>query len=129
MSSYNYIGSGDFGSLVASDFNISGYINMGNDAIESLALANGVSNFDQIDRTPLDPLIKQYGVRYTYCQLYLDKLGANNTDTPDQDKYLVLYNINNDLLEKIRRDINQEHFLGYVDSAASTATTVTLFRG
>lgn len=129
MSSYNYITSGDFNSLVASDFNMSGYINQANDAIESLALSNSVSNFDQIKQTPLDPLIKQYGVRFAYCQLYLDKLGANNTDNPDQDKYLVLYNINNDILEKTRRDINQEHFLGYVSNANTTSTTCTLYRG
>lgn len=129
MSQYNYIGSGDFTSLVASDFNMSGYINLANDAIESLALSNGVSVYSQIQQSPLNPLIKQYAVRYAYCQLYLDKLGANNTDSPEQDKYLVLYNINNDLLEKIRRDITQEAFLGVIDSASETSTTCTLYRG
>jgi hypothetical protein len=122
-----YISSGDFNNLVAGDFNMSGYIDDANTAIERLAYSKGVSPSDIY--TPVDILVREYGKEYAYCALFLDKMGANNPDDPTSDKYLVLYNIHNEKLQQIRKDITSEMISGDADSPNECSSTSTLFRG
>lgn len=128
MSSYEYVSSGNFTNLVASDFTLSGYISQANDEVESLALSLGVSTFSEIERNPLHPRVLKYAVEYGLVQLYLDKIGANNTDSTLNDKYLVLYETHNNILNKLRNDITPEMLTGDADSPSETVGYSLLYR-
>ena len=128
MASYEYLSSGDFNNLVSKNFAMSGYVTYSNDMIESLAYSHGITPTG-IYQTPLNPMVKRYGMECGYCELYLDKFGTNNTNSPEQDKYLVLYDKHNEILQKLRRDITVEMITGDATTSNSNSTTSLLYRG
>jgi hypothetical protein len=127
MAIYNYIGSGDLTATVSLDFNISGYIDRANNHIESLAYSIGVSPSGIA--TPVNFLLKEYGVAWCYRSIYQDKIGANNIGMGDADKYIVLYNIQNDEVERLRKYITSSVLEDDSTTPNSSASTVFLFRG
>jgi len=127
MSIYNYISSGNITATVASDFNISGYIDRANDHIESIAYSLGVTPSGIT--TPVNFLLKEYAIAWCYREIYQDKIGANNIEIGESDKYLLLYNIQNDEVERLRKYLNPSIFTDTNLSPNTTASTVTLFRG
>jgi len=127
MAFYDYIASGDITATVSLDFNISGYIDRTNDHIETLAYSLGVSPSGI--KTPVNFLLKEYGMAWCYRTIYQDKIGANNLDIGASDKYLLLYNIQNDEVERLRRYITESVISVSGSTPNSSASTVTLFRG
>jgi hypothetical protein len=127
MASYEYIGSGDITALVASDFDLSPYISGVNDNLEYLAYSVGIDP-DSI-YTPLHYIIKEYGKSLVLRELYKDKIGANNVNLGETDKYLMLYDIQNKEVEKLRKDITAEMFTGNADTPAELTRTILAFRG
>lgn len=128
MALRNYITASDLTSLVSSDFNVSGYIDRTNDHIEYLASTFGVNPSGIV--YPVRVQTKEYAISYAYRSLYLDKLGTNTTEILDSDKYMVLYNMYNRELERLRKSITYEviGLSGYL-TANSTARTELVIRG
>jgi hypothetical protein len=59
-----------------------------------------------------------------------DKVGANNLDVQVQsDKYFVLYQINNDEVERLRKYITAELIENVAINPEEYSPTVTIFRG
>jgi len=127
MSAYNYIVSSDINATVASDFELSGYLERANNHIDTLAYSVGVP-YSGI-AYPVDFLLKEYGVAWFYRAIYQDKIGANNNSVGEGDKYLLLYNIQNDEVERLRKYMTYDVLVGEATTPNSTASSVTLFRG
>lgn len=126
MAIYNYITDEDITATVAADFNVSGYIDRANDHIETLAYSFGITPSGI--STPVDFILKEYAMAWMYRAMYKDKIGANNIAMGETDKYFVLYNIQNDEVEKLRRFITEDTIAGRSTTPNSSAYTVTLFR-
>lgn len=127
MSSYNYIASGDITAVVASDFNVSGYLERTNNHIESIAYSLGIEPSGIAK--PATFLLKEYGTAWCYRSIYQDKIGANNLSVGEGDKYLLLYNIQNDEVERLRKYLNYDNLSKLTSSPNQSASTFTLFRG
>ena len=127
MSSYDYITSGDILSLVAQDFDMAPYISGVNNNIEYIAYSTGVTPSGI--STPVHFLLKEYGVNLCLRELYRDKIGTNNLDIGQNDKYLLLYDIHNKEVEKLRRDLTAEIFYDSADTPSETTRTVLAIRG
>ena len=126
MSINTYISSGDITALVAADFNLTTYLSRVNDAVDILAYSMGIDPSGITGTTHL--YVKEYAREYLYANLYLDKIGANNTNSPEQDKYMVLYTIHNKNLEQLRNNITPEILSGNANSPTDFASTVMIYR-
>lgn len=127
MSQYEYIASGDILALVAQDFDMAPYISGVNDSLEYLAYSMGVTPSGI--STPVHHLIKEYGKSLCLRDLYKDKIGTNNINLGETDKYIVLYDIQNKEVERLRRDLTAEMFTGGADTPSELTRTVLTFRG
>lgn len=121
----NYITSSDITATVASDFNVSGYVDNTNTHIEYIAATFGYEPSEIADPIPL--VLKEYAVAYCYRNMYLDKIGANNLDTT-QDKYFTLYEIYNKEVERLRPYITEEIFDDSADTPNENIRQTVLFR-
>jgi hypothetical protein len=127
MASAIYLTEQDITALVASGFNTTEYVNRTNDHLEYIGYSLGVTPTGII--TPIHFLLKEYARAWCMRELYKDKIGANNTDNIEQDKYLLLYNIQNDEVEKIQKYLTPEIMGNSVDEPSDTAGgTFTIFR-
>lgn len=128
MSSRDYITVDDFTATVAADFDLSGYVSRCNNHLESVAYSLGVSPTGIAD--PIDFMLKEYGLCWTYRQVYQDKIGANNVDIGETDKYMVLYDIQNKEVEKLRKTLTPEIIAGTADTPNEyAATSSVIYRG
>lgn len=128
MSIRTYITSSDCTSIVFSDFNLSGYIDATNNHLDYLSYSLDVSP-SSVEDEIIAPILKEYGVYYTYRQASLDKLGANNTELGTDDKYLMLYEVFNNECERLRKYLTKETFSGDADSSVEMSPTMSLIRG
>jgi hypothetical protein len=128
MSIRTYINSSDLNSTVFSDFNLSGYIDQANNQLDYVSYSNNIDPSGEINTT-VNFLLKQYGVAYTYRQCALDKIGANNNDLSENDKYFMLYNIYNDECERCIKYITPEIFTDEADTGNEMASTCVIYRG
>ncbi len=128
MSLKDYITTDDMTALVASDFNLSGYVGNANDHLEYVAQSLGVNPSGMV--YPINYILKEYGVAYAYRSMYLDKIGANNTEVLDGDKYVVLYELQNKEVTRLRSNITHEvvGVSGY-QSGNTSAMTSIIYRG
>lgn len=124
MSSRNYLTSNLFTATVASDYELSGYISRGNDHLECVAYSLGVSPTGIAD--PITFMLKEYGMAWVYAELYTDKIGAQNLDTPEADKYLVLAKLHNERKDQLRATLTPEIIAGTADSPIEYAAASTL---
>jgi len=119
-----YLTSTDFVATVAGDFNLSGYIDRGNEHIESVAYSLGVTPSGVVE--PIHYMLKEYGRAYVYSELYRDKIGAQNLDSPLSDKYIALLEIWTEQTDKLRKTLTPEILSGTADSSDEFAATTTL---
>ena len=128
MAAREYIGSGDFTATVVQDYDMATYIDRANDHLESVAYSLGVTPTGIAD--PIDFMFKEYAMAWAYRQAYQDKIGANNIDVGDTDKYLVLYEMQNTEVEKLRKTLTPEIVAGTADQPNEyAATSSVIYRG
>jgi len=123
----NYLTESDITALVASDLDVSGYITRGNEHIESVAYSLGVSPSGIAD--PIHFMLKEYGRNWVYTELYRDRLGAQNLDSPMADKYLMLVDMYEKQVEKLRQTLTPEIIAGNAyDANHFSAFTSVIYR-
>lgn len=128
MAINDYLTTTDITGLVAQDFNMSGYISRGNDHIESVAYSLGVTPSGIAD--PIHFMLKEYGRNWVYAELYRDKLGAQNLDSPSSDKYLMLVDMYEKQVQKLRQSLTPEIVAGVADEASEyTSMSSVIYRG
>jgi hypothetical protein len=123
-----WITSSDVTTLVAQDFNLSGCIAYANNDVEIVGYSLGV------DPTgiayPLHQIVKGYAVESALCNLFLDKVGTNNIDTSQDDKYFTLYKIHEDKRQTILKSLTPEIMANVADTPNEFASfTVLSYRG
>ena len=128
MSIKNYITASDLTATVADDFNVSGYVDNANNHLEYIAQTLDVAPSGMV--YPINYVLKEYAMAYAYRSMYMDKIGANNTEILDGDKYLVMYNLQNDEVERLRSNITYE-VIGVSGTLTgnTTARTDLIYRG
>ena len=125
--SQQYITAADITATVAQDYNMSPYISGVNQDLEYLAYSLNVGSGEISE--PVHYIIREYGKALCLRELYKDKIGANNNDMATSDKYMVLFELENKEVERLRRDITQEMFIGVADTPSELTRTTVLFRG
>jgi hypothetical protein len=120
-----YITTADVTSLVLSDFNLSGYVNAANSHLDGIAASLSMSG--QVS-SPVNYLVKEYLVNYTSRQACLDKVGTNAVELGATDKYILLYEVFNREVERLRMYITPEILSDTVNEPSDTARTTIFMR-
>jgi hypothetical protein len=112
---YSYISSTDITDTVAKkfvetqDLRVSTWVDRANAEVEALAISHDVASTDIIV-SPVHPMILDFA-RSVFCEnCFLDQIGTNNTDIPDEEKYLRKYNLYRDRIYTLRTTITHEMF-------------------
>jgi len=129
MASNEYLTSADITGTVWQDFDMSNYIDVTNNHIEYLAISQGISISSLSGVSPISSLLKEYGVSYCQRQMALDKIGANSNQVNADDKYIILYDINNREVERLRKYITPEILVNEADTPNETVPVNLIFRG
>jgi len=125
----NYIQVDDIRSNIAQGFELQPYLDETDEEIRDMAERLGVRNSEDIE-IPLHYKIKRYAVVYTLLRLCQDKMGTNNVEMPEMEKYAVQYGMYNKELEQLRGQISVEMITGQVNEIRDRAiNTGTIYRG
>ena len=126
-----YITASDISDTIASGFNLSSpydYLTETDNEVNDLAEQLGVST-DSIS-TPLHYKIKRYAIVFCVMRLCQDKMGKNNPDLPEIEKYKIKYDQYAKELTQLRQEITYEMYTGEVDEIRDrAAVSGTLYRG
>ena len=127
--SSNYISPNDIYANISVGFDLEPYLEEADGEIDDLAQRLGVSSTD-IDTNPLHYKVKRYGVVYILQRLCQDKIGTNNPELPEIEKYMVLYGIYHKEYENLKSEISVEMLTGDVDEIRDRAImTGLIYRG
>jgi hypothetical protein len=121
----NYITTADITSTLLSDYNLSGYVTLANNHLDGMA--DALITGSGYIATPVHYLIKDYLVNYASRAAVLDKVGTNNIEM-GTDKYMILFDVYNKEVERLRPYITSEVLLNEVDEPADYARTSILMR-
>jgi hypothetical protein len=125
----SYIIRTDITDNIASDFDLTPYIDEAENEINDLAQRNGVATAD-IETDPLHYKVKRYAVCFALMRLCQDKMGTNNIDIPSLEKYSIKYDIYLKELKHLREEITYEVLTGNILELRDRAVVSgTLFRG
>lgn len=125
----SYLNYDDIKATIARGFQIEEYLEETDNEINDLAEELGVRDTDNIETDPLHYKIKRYGVVFCLMRLCQDKMGTNNVELPELEKYTVLYNMYSKELNKLRSEISVEMFTGQVNEIRDRAiNTGWIFR-
>ena len=125
----SYITVNDIKSNIVQGFEIQDYIDETDEEVRDAAERLGVRDADDIS-LPLHYKIKRYAVVYTLMRLCQDKMGTNNVEMPEMEKYAVQYGMYNKELEQLRGQMSLEMFTGDIGEVRDRAiNTGTIFRG
>jgi len=131
MSTHRYIDASDIKANVAKGFELEEYIEEANDEVEDVAQQVGVYDPDDIEINPLHYKIKRYAVSFCIMRLCQDKIGTNNVDIAELDKYMIQYNLYKKEYEKLRTEITIEMVTGNINEIRDRASVSSgwIFRG
>ena len=107
-----YLEYDDIKATVASGFELEQYLDEADNEVNDVAESLGVRNTDDIENDPLHYKIKRYAVVFVLMRLTQDKIGSNNIELPDLEKYTVLYNMYFKELQRLRGEISVEMVTG-----------------
>lgn len=125
----SYLQSEDITANVATGFDLEPYLIEADGEINDQAEKLGVRTTSDIETNPLHYKIKRYGVAYVLLRVTQDKIGTNNPEISDQDKYLSLYEVYRRELESLRPQLSYEMFTGQIDEIRDRAnSTGILYR-
>ena len=112
---YAYIAAEDITDSVAKkfvetqDLRVSTWVDRANAEVESLAVSHDVQPAD-IETDPVHPMVLDFA-RAVFCEAcFLDNLGTNNTEIPDDEKYMRKYQLYKDRIYTLRISITPEMF-------------------
>jgi hypothetical protein len=124
-----YITVDDIKSNIVAGFELQSYLDESDEEVQDLAERLGVRDPSDI-KVPLHYKIRRYAVVYTIMRLCQDKIGTNNIELPEYEKYLVQYQMYKKELEELRGQISIEMLIGQVNEIRDRAVnTGTIFRG
>ena len=125
-----YLEYDDIKANIAVGFELEPYLDEADSEVIDLAETLGVRNTDDIENNPLHYKIKRYAVAFVLMRLCQDKIGTNNVELPDLEKYTVLYNMYAKELARLKGEISVEMVTGQVNETRDRAiNTGTIFRG
>jgi len=116
----NYINANDIKANISIGFDLEEYLEEADGEIEDLAQKLGVSTTD-IETNPIHYKVKRYGVVYVLMRLCQDKIGTNNPDVPEIEKYMVLYGVYMKEYERLKSEISVEMLTGNVNEIRDRA--------
>lgn len=125
----DFIEVGDIKDSVANGFELEEYIGEVNEEIIDLAERKGVRNTSDIKTNPLHYKIKRYGIVFLLMRLYQDKMGVNNVELADMEKYVIKYNVYKREMSDLEARISFAMITGNVDEIRDRIKTTTLYRG
>lgn len=127
MTLRQYLTTDDLTATVLQDFNCSGYVDQANRHIGYLAASMGVD----ADDVPVNVtgLLLEYGAAYASRLAVQDKIGANNIDVGETDKYIVLYEVYTKEVERLRKYITPEILKDEADEPRETVPSTLIYRG
>jgi hypothetical protein len=125
-----YINSTDITDTIAKkfvdnqDLRVSVWLSRANSEIEALALSHDVYP-SSIITSPLNPVIADYG-RSVFCRdCFLDNIGTNNVETPENEKYLMKFKLYSERVMELSQQITPEMF----DTTASSLSAASVTGG
>jgi len=125
-----YLEYDDIKANIANGFELEPYLDEADSEVIDLAETLGVRNTDDIENNPLHYKIKRYAVVFVLMRVCQDKIGTNNVELPDLEKYTVLYNMYFKELARLKGEISVEMVTGQVNETRDRAiNTGTIFRG
>jgi hypothetical protein len=92
------------------------YIPRSTEAVNDLAETQGIESED-IETNPVHFKIKRYAVAYALRELCLDKIGFNNVEIAEIEKYRIKYMEYNNRVNQLATQITPPMFTGEVDEA------------
>lgn len=124
-----YIQVDDIKSNIVQGFELQPYLDETDEEVRDAAERLGVRDPDDIS-LPLHYKIKRYAVVYTLMRLCQDKMGTNNVEMPEMEKYAVQYGMYNKELEQLRGQMSYEMFTGEINEIRDRAiNTGNIYRG
>ena len=125
----NYIYSDDIKASIAIGFDLEPYLDESDGEIEDLAQRLGIMDTDDIKSDPLHYKVKRFAVVYVLTRLCQDKIGVNNPEVVEADKYVIMYGIYRKELEVLRSEVNYQMMTGNVlQSGDRASNTGYIFR-
>lgn len=105
------------------------YLEEADNEIFALAQRLGVMDSEDI-YLPLHYTIKKWAIAYLCMRIAEDKIGVNNTDLPETEKYMIKFNLYKDKYNALRNQITYEMFINEITSIRDTVVTMgALLRG
>lgn len=99
-------------------FSLTDYLDEADDAVNALAETHGIYSTDLIETDPLHYLVKRYAISYLCMRVCQDKMGVNNVDFPDSEKYAVKYDMYSRAIPDLRNMITRDMLTGTVDEVS-----------
>lgn len=127
----SYLKEADITDTVLSKHTLTGYITESDSELDDVAETLGVRDPTDIETSPLHYKIKRYLICFVCMRVAQDKMGVNNVDLPEIEKYTIKYNVYRKELAKLRTQITAPMLTGDVDEMRDRAGVQTgiLFRG
>jgi hypothetical protein len=124
-----YISSDDITDNIVAGFDLSAYLTEAFKEIEDLSEEKGVRDSDDI-ASPLHYKMKRYAICFVIMRLCQDKMGTNNLDIPELEKYVIKYNMYRKELAQLKDLITFEMITGNINALRDRAVqTGIIFRG
>ena len=126
-----YIDDPDVNVNIIKQFELTDYIIRADKAVVDIAEELGVRDTTDIETDPVHWKVKEYAKAFLITDVCLDKMGTNNVETPDVEKYIVLYDVWHKRLKELKTEITYPMVTGDVDEIRDRASIATgwLFRG
>lgn len=125
----DFIEPGDIKDSMARGFELEEYIDETNQEVIDLCERKGVRDTSSIETDPLHYKLKRYAIVFMLMRLYQDKIGVNNNELADMDKYVVKYNLYKKELMSLEEQVSYPMITGSVSEKRDRVKTVTLWRG
>ena len=126
-----YIDDVDINVNIIKQFPLTDYITRADKAVVDLAEELGVRNTADIETSPVHWKLKEYAKAYLIVDVCRDKIGTNNVETRDVEKYIVTYDIWHKRLKELKSEITYPMITGEVDEIRDRAGIASgrVFRG
>lgn len=109
---------------------LAAYITESDSAVNDLAETLGVDSDDIADGDDLHFKVKRYAISYVCMRVCQDKMGVNNNEMADLDKYKIKYDLYKKEVDNLSEAISAEMLTGDVDEPRDRVVqTGYIFRG
>lgn len=124
-----YISSDDITDNIVVGFDISPYINEANLEMQDLAESKGIYNTDDL-LSPIAYKVRRYLICFICMRICQDKMGTNNIDLPELEKYKMKYDMYKKEKDNLYDYITYEMLTGDITELRErTVNSAIIFRG